>query len=134
MAAGEPEIIRSSRRGLIPSPVIWFPDTGMMWMKVTGSRILNSCLDGTVQVELVLDRAMDRPFIDHLASCGQLEYFPDFARPFFRITKPGTFIIKGIEGESTCELHILDNTSDPDQLIRSHIGGFGTPGPGRMPG
>jgi hypothetical protein len=86
-------------------------------MNVTATRVIETCLDGTKNIEKTLDRTIDRKFIYHLAALGNLEYFADFSRPFFRITRPGEFIIKGVEGADSFEVFIVSALSDPDQEI-----------------
>lgn len=98
-------------------------------MKIVATRIVETCLDGTMNVEKTLDTPTDRQFIHHLASLGNLEYFPQFARPFFRITRPGAFVIKGVEGESNFEVFIVKASADPDQEIATLVGRF-VPSPG----
>jgi hypothetical protein len=93
-------------------------------MNIIASRIIETCLDGTMNVEKKLDRPINKTFIDHLAALGNLEYFPQFSRPFFRITRPGTFIIKGVEGEDNFEIFMIRFLADVDQEIAAHIGRF----------
>jgi hypothetical protein len=95
-----------------------------MGMNVTATRIIETCLDGTMNVEKMLDRAMDRKFIHHLAVLGNFEYFPQFARPFFRITRPGIFVIKGVEGEISFEVFIIRVTGDLDDEIATVVSQF----------
>lgn len=93
-------------------------------MKVTATRIIETCLDGTMNIEKTLDRATDNRFIHHLGMLGTLEYFPQFARPFFRITRPGIFVIKGVEGELTFEVFIIRVTEDLDSEIATLVSRF----------
>jgi hypothetical protein len=93
-------------------------------MNVTATRVIETCLDGTRNVEKTLDRPVDRKFIYHLAELGNLEYFSEFSRPFFRITRPGDFIIKGIEGQNTFEVFVISPSSDPDGLIETLVSRF----------
>ncbi|MCK9579403.1 MAG: hypothetical protein M0Q92_03010 [Methanoregula sp.] len=93
-------------------------------MNVISSRILETCLDGTMNIEITLDRTMDRNSICHLASMGNLEYFSDFPRPFFRITRPGAFIIKGVEGADTFEVFKLAASTDVANEIAAIIRRF----------
>jgi len=37
-----------------------------------------------------------------LKSLGNLDYFPDFPRPFFRVHTAAGFQIKGVQGDSAC--------------------------------
>lgn len=93
-------------------------------MNITATRVIETCLDGTSTIEKTLDQAIDRRFIYHLGALGNLEYFADFSRPFFRITRPGAFIIKGVEGGNTFEIFIISASSDPEQELASLISRF----------
>jgi hypothetical protein len=46
-------------------------------MHVIATRIIETCLDGSINLETTLDLAMDRKFIYHLAALGNLEYFSE---------------------------------------------------------
>jgi hypothetical protein len=93
-------------------------------MNITATRVIETCLDGTKNIEKTMDRAIDRKFICHLGALGDLEYFSEFSRPFFRITRPGAFIIKGVEGANSFEVFIISTSSDPDQEIETLVRRF----------
>lgn len=93
-------------------------------MNITATRVIETCLDGTKNIEKTLDQAIDRKFIYYLGALGDLEYFAEFSRPFFRITRPGAFIIKGVEGANSFEIFTLDPASDPDQEVVTFITRF----------
>ena len=82
-------------------------------MKVTATRIIESCLDGTNDIEMTVDRPTGPAFIRYLAVLGRLEYFSDFPSPFYRVTRPGAFIVKGVEGSGTFRVFIIHN---PDEV------------------
>lgn len=87
-------------------------------MIVESRTSLEVCLDGSVRKEFLLDRSVTRMFITYLGSLGTLEYFPSFARPFYRITRPGCYIIKGVEGDPTFQvLFIQDALPKEEDLI-----------------
>ncbi|MDD1719803.1 MAG: hypothetical protein LUQ25_07070 [Methanoregulaceae archaeon] len=90
-------------------------------MKVLQIRTVEVCLDGTVIREIRIDRTITREFIGHLGDTGLLEYFPAFARPFFRITRAGAYVIKGVEGEETFRVVYLSDYETQEELLRKHI-------------
>ncbi|MBK8013035.1 MAG: hypothetical protein IPK13_16980 [Deltaproteobacteria bacterium] len=59
-----------------------------------------NCFDGSFIKEVLLDEPISEGFIHHLAQLGDLQYFPFFARPFFRIDDFRRFSIQGIQGLS----------------------------------
>jgi len=90
-------------------------------MKVLETVALEVCLDGSVRKEFSLDEVVTRDVIGHLGAVGSLEYFPSCARPFFRVTRPGCYVLKGVEGNATFQvLFIIDSHQHEDDLTR-HI-------------
>lgn len=54
--------------------------------------------------EVVFDRPITADFIYFLDKKGDLEYFPAFARPFFKVKVAGHYFLKGIENSLTAHL------------------------------
>lgn len=81
-------------------------------MKVVEVRKLEDCFDGSRIFEFRLDQASDQASIDHIGRLGRLEYFRDFARPFFRVTSEKEFMIKGVEGKESFQAIILNRTEE----------------------
>ena len=83
-------------------------------MKVIAIHPLANCFDGSFQKELVLDGPVDSKFIQYLGALGELQYFPSFPRPFFRVDDRRRFSLQGIEGNSS-----IKATLCRDELERS---------------
>lgn len=96
-------------------------------MNVLQVRTVETCLDGTVRREIRLDGAVTREFIDRLGTLGRLEYFPRFARPFFRITRDGGYVIKGVEGGESFEVLYISGHEDHEREILACISAEGRP-------
>lgn len=60
---------------------------------------LEDCFDGSSIFQYWFERVLESDSIHLLGSLGQLEYFPHFPRPFFRITTPQGLQVKGVEGQ-----------------------------------
>ena len=75
-------------------------------MKVIEIKHVEDCFDGSLIKELLLSEEITKEFIHKLAMDDFLQYFPHFARPFFKIRKNGTYDIKGIEGNNTMRIHL----------------------------
>ena len=105
-------------------------------MKVLESKEVEECLDGVIIKELLLDKPVSEEFIRHMGSLGKLDYFPHFPRPFYRITRKGQFILKGVEGNTTCQVFFVNYTEQSERSIKEHISCFcGRAGlPGREEG
>lgn len=66
-------------------------------MRVTEVKHVEDCLDGTAIKELALDEPADRGLADRLSALGELDYYEDFPKPFFRVTSDAVQI-KGVAG------------------------------------
>ena len=80
-------------------------------MKVIEIKDIEDCFDGSFIRELLLDENTDKNFIQSLSQFGQLRYFPDFARPFFKVLVPKVAEFKGVEGNNTIRLLLYDENA-----------------------
>jgi hypothetical protein len=69
--------------------------------RVTGTRAVEDCFDGTRVREFALDAVLDEAVMRRLAEGGELAYYPEFPRPYFRIRRRGAFVIQGVIGKTT---------------------------------
>jgi hypothetical protein len=76
-------------------------------MKVVKIKHVEDCFDGSFIKEVLFDEIVTSDFIHHLRKTGELQYFPTFARPFYKLDAWGEYILKGVEGNNTARL-ILD--------------------------
>jgi len=67
---------------------------------------VEDCLDGSVIKELFLEEKISSAFIQSLGKEGTLQYFPHFAKPFFKLRIEGKLNLKGIEGNTTLRVRI----------------------------
>ncbi|HSV98988.1 MAG TPA: hypothetical protein VLI39_02375 [Sedimentisphaerales bacterium] len=77
-------------------------------MKIVDVKHIEDCFDGSYLHELLFDSEITRDFILGLRSAAEVQYYPDFARPFFKATVPGRFTLKGIEGNQTARVISYD--------------------------
>ena len=72
-------------------------------MQITAVQHIEDCLDGSFIKEISLSTAVSKAIILYLATQqgAKLQYYPDFARPFFKLTYNKGSYIKGVEGNST---------------------------------
>jgi hypothetical protein len=78
-------------------------------MKIIQNRDLEDCLDGTFIKELTFDDVVNKELIDYLSKDGELEYYPNFSRPFYKIIIPDRYMIQGVEKNNTARLVINKN-------------------------
>ena len=57
--------------------------------------LLEDCFEDSAIREIRLARALDEAAVFRLAMLGDLEYHPEFPRPFFRVRVPGGGYLKG---------------------------------------
>ena len=70
-------------------------------MKVVDIKDIEDCFDGSFIKELLLDDEMNKDFVKSLAELGELKYFADFSRPFFKLRVGKQAELKGVEGNRT---------------------------------
>jgi hypothetical protein len=91
---------------------------------VIASKLVEECLDGVIIKELLLDKPVREEFIHHMSDLGELDYFPHFHRPFYRIRKKGQFILKGVEGNSTCQVFFVNYSRIIEKMIHECLGRY----------
>jgi hypothetical protein len=79
-------------------------------MKIVSITAIETCFDGSIIQEVILDKAINEDFILYLGKAGQLSYFKTFARPFYKIVFPTHFYIKGVEGNNSLRSHTWQET------------------------
>lgn len=80
-------------------------------MEVVKSKEIELCLDGTMVVETCLDKQISKEFIFAFKKLGELEYFPQFARPFFKIILPDGSYVKGVEMNFSMRIHYVNKST-----------------------
>jgi hypothetical protein len=70
-------------------------------MRAVAFRFVESCLDSTTVKELELDGPIDEASVRRVAEGANLQYYPDFPRPYFRIDRPGAWVAQGVVGASS---------------------------------
>jgi len=93
-------------------------------MRIIGSTEIKKFKQGFILKEYLLDEEITIVFIEYLSKLGFSQYFPDFAKPFFRITKNGKFMIKGIQGNGSLQVFYLDCFAGYEQDITEYIASF----------
>jgi hypothetical protein len=78
-------------------------------MKVVRVKNQADCFDGSIMKEVQFDRPVTKEFIDFMGTKGELDYFPHFARPFFKVEVKGRYYLKGIENNSSASLILYKN-------------------------
>jgi hypothetical protein len=93
-------------------------------MKILESSTVEICVDGTSIRELLLDEEISEDFINHLSALGRLEYFAKLPRPFFRVTWDGCYVVKGIQGNRSLQVHYISSPDEHEKEIAILIGSY----------
>ena len=97
-------------------------------MNIIKIKEIEDCFDGSFIKEVLFDEVVTRDFINYLGRAGQLEYFPNFARPFYKVEVTKTFIVKGVEGNQTARIILFRNNIDEaQQLFEKYVSEFQHP-------
>lgn len=73
-------------------------------MRVQEVREFVDCFDAAITKEIVFDQEVERAFIHYLGTHGQLDFYPHFPRPYFRLIARGAFQLQGVEGANTARI------------------------------
>lgn len=73
-------------------------------MKLVEARKLEDCIDGSMIFEFLFDGEIDEALMRRMAEGGELEFHPDFPRPFFRIRAVDSLQFRGILGDHGLEV------------------------------
>jgi len=73
-------------------------------MRIADVKRVEDCFDGSRVMRYFFDAPWTAAAIRRLAPLGRLEYFDDFPRPLFCVTLADGAEIKGVEGDSDCQV------------------------------
>ncbi len=71
-------------------------------MQIINIKKVEDCFDGSSVYSYEFDVAWTYKQIQQLRVIGELSYYKDFPKPFFRVKTSGGMQIKGVEGENSC--------------------------------
>jgi hypothetical protein len=89
-------------------------------MKILDIKDIEDCFDGTFIKEVVFDTQIDETFVLKLKDFGDLRYFPQFAKPFFKMNVNGKYSFKGVIGNKSIRLILNRNKLEEalDEFLR----------------
>ena len=73
-------------------------------MVIQSTEKIESCVSGTQIYLCTFFTTWTREEIARLGEWGDLEYYRDFPRPFFRLRSRNGVFIKGVQGENVCQV------------------------------
>jgi|GEM_PF-4370220 len=75
-------------------------------MKVIDVKHVEDCFDGSMIKELLLDSEISKEFVFAMGAGGQVQFFADFPRPFFKVRMENLYDLKGIANQRTMRVHL----------------------------
>ena len=97
-------------------------------MRVIDKQQIEDCFDGSSIYGYTFDEPVSREDVFSLKAVGTLDYFPNFARPFFRVRTGNGMQIKGIEGDKI--IRVIYPSKDREMIMEEFEGRFkGLDGP-----
>lgn len=75
---------------------------GGLQVRIVNVKKLEDCFDGSTIYSYEFDDVWTYKQIQSLEILGELSYYKDFPKPFFRVNVSGGMQIKGVEGENSC--------------------------------
>ncbi|HGE70810.1 TPA: hypothetical protein ENX78_08255 [Candidatus Poribacteria bacterium] len=91
-------------------------------MKIIQVKKLEDCFDGSTIYEYEFDGFWTYEEIRRLTTLGDLNYYKDFPRPFFRLNGQGGMQIKGVEGENSCTVFFPKNRKEEmERILERHF-------------
>ncbi|HOS92166.1 MAG TPA: hypothetical protein PLQ54_02545 [Armatimonadota bacterium] len=73
-------------------------------MRIVATTPVQDCFDGSTVFTYWFDTVWTPDLVQVLRCLGELEYFSDFPRPFFRLRCGSGLQVKGVVGEDNCQV------------------------------
>ncbi len=73
-------------------------------MRVLGKERIENCLPSAPEYRYRFTRPWSAAEIERLRRLGQVDYYADFPRPFFRLRLPDGTQMKGVQGDCCCRV------------------------------
>ncbi|NPV02079.1 MAG: hypothetical protein HPY53_11935 [Brevinematales bacterium] len=93
-------------------------------MKIVKTESIEDCFKETLFIDAETDRPITRDFIRFLGTKGELQYYEDFPRPFFKLTVPSRYSLKGIEGSHSIRVLLNDENSKGFEEFKELISSY----------
>ena len=94
-------------------------------MKIVKVKDIEDCFDGSFIKEFLYDKKVTKDFIHYLGKTGKLDYFPDFARPFYKLSCPKKYTLKGVEGSNSSRITLYgENLEEVMEYLDKYIEEF----------
>lgn len=86
-------------------------------MMIIDIKEVESCFNSIKILELVILDEININFINKLKKIGNLFYYPDFPKPFFKFQIKGICEMKGVEGYNKLRIVLLNPNEYPIDYV-----------------
>lgn len=86
-------------------------------MFILKSSRFKQCRDGTVIYEFHLDSDVTLPFVQYLCNFGELKLLDNMDPPFYTVTVPGYFTMKGLVTEKSAHVKFKKEKQETAQEL-----------------
>jgi hypothetical protein len=93
-------------------------------MRIKEIKAIEECLDSTAIKDIYLEDAISEEFMNYLTKYGELEYYRNFLRPFFKIGRHSKIQIKGIIGHNIITVLFKQYDKLSEELLLKYINSF----------
>ncbi|MBF0543259.1 MAG: hypothetical protein HQM08_02440 [Candidatus Riflebacteria bacterium] len=73
-------------------------------MHLLNAEKVEDCFDGSSVFMFFFDEPWTEKMIEKLKTLGELDFFSDFPRPFFRLRATTGLQLKGVQGDNSCRV------------------------------
>ncbi len=95
-------------------------------MKIVEIRDLKDCFDSSIMKEVLFDDIITEEIIYYFGQTGELQYFPSFSKPFYKVDSAGKYILKGVEGNKTARVILSrKNIDEALKYFEDYVKRFG---------
>ncbi|MBN1233280.1 MAG: hypothetical protein JXA60_08010 [Candidatus Coatesbacteria bacterium] len=78
-----------------------------MKISVVKIEVLDDCFKDTTLFDFIFSKALQDDFINSLSSLGEFEYYTEFPKPFYKVFRNGSFMLKGIKNSPNMRVSLF---------------------------
>ncbi|MFW5782080.1 MAG: hypothetical protein ACOCWO_02180 [Candidatus Muiribacteriaceae bacterium] len=90
-------------------------------MRIIEKERLSDCKNGSRKYSLIFSENIEKRHIDILSEYGDMDYRPDFEKPYWKFDK-GDYMLKGTTGKDSARLWL--NNGEIDEVLKKIEGIF----------
>lgn len=84
-------------------------------MRIILDQPMPNCFNGEYMREVFFDQVVTQSHINYLSIDGELDFYPELPRPFYKISKSNLFILKGVIGNDCMKVYFSRKTLEENK-------------------